>query len=197
LSLTSVLQAQSTNASLSGRVTDPSRALIAGARITVIDTDTNRRYGSSSNGSGEYYLPNLPPSRYRIEIEKSGFSKSVKQDVVLHVQDALEINFELTVGSVSESITVEGGAPILRTSDATVSTLIDNRFVENMPLNGRSFSSLLNMTPGVVLTSSNFQEQGQFSVNGQRPDANYFTVDGVAADLGVGRANLCHGGARV
>src|SRR5262249_18134911 len=195
LSFISVLHSQSTNASLSGRVTDPSKALVAGATVTAFCNETNARYETTTNSSGEYRLANLRPASYRIEIEKAGFNKSVKQDVVLHIQDTLEINFELTVGSVSESIAVEGNAPILHTSDATVSTLIDNRFVENMPLNGRSFSTLLDLTPGVVLTSSNFQEQGQFSVNGQRPDANYFTVDGVAANLGVSSTNIGQGGA--
>jgi hypothetical protein len=79
---------------------------------------------------------------------------------------------------------VEGGAPLLNTESAAVSTLIENRFVENMPLNGRSFSSLIELTPGVVLTQSTFYDQGQFAVNGQRPDSNYFTVDGVSANLG-------------
>ena len=192
----STLYAQSTNASLSGRITDPSKALIAGAKIAAVNTDTNLRYESTSNGSGQYYLASLPPGRYRIEVEKPGFNKSVEQDVVLHVQDALEINFELKVGSASETVTVEGGAPLLNTSDTSVSTLIDNRFVENIPLNGRSFSSLIELAPGVVLTATNQSEQGQFSVNGQRPDANYFLVDGVSANLGSSQGfNFGQGGA--
>jgi hypothetical protein len=86
----------------------------------------------------------------------------------------------------------QGIAQLLNTSDASVSTLIDNRFVENLPLNGRSFSSLIVLTPGVVLTPANLFEQGQFSVNGQRPDANYFLVDGVSANLGnAGMAPYC------
>src|SRR5262249_46937832 len=155
---------------------------------------TNLRYETTTNGSGEYYLSNLPPGFYRIEVEKSGFLKLIRPDVTLHVQDALEINFEMKVGSTSESITVEGGAPLLNTSDAAVSTLIDNRFVENMPLNGRSFSALINLTPGVVLVNSNFFEEGQFSVNGQRPDANYFTVDGVSANIGTPVSSFGQGG---
>ena len=184
LSLPLVVRAQSTNASLAGRITDPTKALIVGAKVAVINTATNLRCESSSNGSGEYYLPNLPPGRYRIEIEKPGFNKAVKPDVLIHIQDALEINFEMKVGPASQTVTVEGGAPLLDISGATVSTLIDNRFVENMPLNGRSFSSLIDLTPGVVLTPANQFEQGQFSVNGQRPDSNYFLVDGVSANLG-------------
>jgi len=179
-----ILRPQSTNASLSGRVTDPSKARIAGGQVVAINAGTNIRDGTTTNGAGEYYLPNLTPGTYLIEVEKPGFKRLIRPDVILHVQDALDIDFEMTVGSGSESITVEGGAPLLNTSDAMVSTLIDNRFVENMPLNGRSFSSLIDLTPGVVLTPTTNFEQGQFSVNGQRPDANYFTVDGVSANLG-------------
>jgi hypothetical protein len=194
LSFTFVVYAQSTNASLTGRITDPSKALIVGAKIAAISAGTGLRYEARSNGSGEYYLPNLPPGRFRVEVEKPGFKKLIKPDVVLHVQDALEINFAMPVGPASESITVEGGAPLLDVSGATVSTLIDNRFVENMPLNGRSFSSLIDLTPGVVLVPTNSFEQGQFSVNGQRPDANYFMVDGVSANLGSPVSSFGQGG---
>jgi hypothetical protein len=105
--------------------------------------------------------------------------------VVLHVQDALAIDFELALGAASESITVEGGAPLVNTESGTVSTVVDRALVENLPLNGRSFQTLLTLTPGVVLTVTTFQDQGQFSVNGQRADANHFTVDGVSANFGV------------
>ena len=77
-----------------------------------------------------------------------------------------------------------------------MSTLIGNQFVANMPLNGRSFSSLINLTPGVVLPQTTFYEQGQFSVNGQRPDANYFMVDGVSANLATGRGGRATGRGR-
>jgi hypothetical protein len=181
----SVLHAQSTSASLSGRVTDPSKALIADAHISAINTATNFSYETTTNNSGEYYLTNLPPGLYQIAIEKPGFKKLIKPDVTLHVQDVIELNFELTLGSASETITVESGAPLLNTESGTVSTLIDHTFVENFPLNGRSFQTLIQLTPGVVLTATAFNDQGQFSVNGQRADANYFTVDGVGANFGV------------
>jgi len=191
----SVLCAQSTDASLSGRVTDPSGARIVSAKVTAIHSGTNARYETPTNASGEYDLPILPPGSYRIEIEAPGFKKLIDLEVVLHVQDAPNMDFEMTVGSTTESITVEGGAPLLNTSDASVSMLIGNQFVENLPLNGRSFSSLIELTPGVALTPANQYEQGQFSVNGQRPDANYFLVDGVSADLGSGSSNFGQGGA--
>lgn len=180
-----VLRAQSTNASLTGRITDPSKALIVDAKIAAVSVGTNSRYETRSSGSGEYYLTNLPPSMYRIEVEKAGFKKLVRPDVVLHVQDTIEIDFEMPVGVTADSITVEGGAPLVNTESATVSTVIDRRFVENMPLNGRSFQTLIMLTPGVVVTATSLADQGQFSVNGQRADANYFTVDGASANLGV------------
>jgi hypothetical protein len=179
------IDAQSTNATLAGQVLDPSNALIIAARISAINSDTNVRYETETDDLGQYHLVNLPPGSYRLEIEKSGFKKLIKPAVTLHVQDVLAINFELSVGSLSESITVEAGAPLMNEESANVSTVIDRTFVNNLPLNGRSVQTLLQLTPGIVLTATAFNEQGQFSVNGQRADANYFTVDGVSANFGV------------
>ena len=178
-------QAQSTNASLAGRITDPASALIVGAKVTAISSGTNIRYEDTTNDSGEYHLVSLPPNSYRLEIEKAGFKKLIKPDVILHVQDALRLDLEMMVGDVSEIVTVQSGAPQVNSESATVSTVINRTFVENIPLNGRSFQTLIELTPGVVVTPSTFNDQGQFSVNGQRADANYFTVDGVSANFGV------------
>ncbi len=149
---TAVLRAQSTNASLTGRVTDPSKAVVAAAKIAAISDATNLRYETTTSGSGEYYLANLPPSPYRIEIEKPGFKKLVKPDVILHVQDALEIDFEMTIGAATETITVAAGTPLVNTESGAVSTVVDRAFAENLPLNGRSFQSLVLLTPGAVAT---------------------------------------------
>ena len=181
----SVLRAQSTNASISGRVIDPSKASVAEAQVVAVNADTNLRYAGNTNGSGQYYLTNLPPGTYQIEVEKSGFKKLIRPDVDLHVQDVFAIDFELPLGTPVETVTVQAGAPLVNTSDATVSTLIDRKFVEDLPLNGRSFQTLIMLTPGVVVTQTAYDDQGQFSVNGQRADANYFTVDGVSANFGV------------
>jgi hypothetical protein len=179
------LRAQTTNGSITGRVRDPSKATIAEAKVAAVNLGTNFRCVSTTNGTGEYTLANLPPGTYRMEVEKSGFKKLIRPDVNLHVQDALAIDFEMAVGSVSETVRVEGGAPLVNTTSGTVSTLVDQTFVENIPLNGRSFQTLIMLTPGVVVTQTAAADQGQFSVNGQRADANYFTVDGVSANFGV------------
>src|SRR6202035_5239105 len=92
---------------------------------------------------------------------------------------------QLKAGQVSAMVQVEGDAPLLNES-TSVSTVVDRQFVENLPLNGRSFQSLIALSPGVVLTKATAFTQGQFSVNGQRADANYFTVDGVSANVGIG-----------
>src|SRR5258707_15253785 len=149
------LRAQSTNGSLSGRIADPSKAVIDDAKISSINTATNFRYQATPTASGEYYLTNLPPGLYRLEIEKPGFKKLIKPDVTLHVQDAMELNFALTLGSTSETTPVESGAPLLTTESAAVGTVVDRQFIENLPLNGRSFQSLITLTPGVVLTKAN------------------------------------------
>src|SRR5215813_1570444 len=108
LLLTSVtyLRAQSTNASLTGQITDQARALIVDAKISAISAGTNLVYETTSNSLGQYYLTNLPPDSYRIEIEKPGFKKLVKANVILHIQDALKLDFELPLGDVSETVNV-------------------------------------------------------------------------------------------
>src|SRR5262245_874014 len=185
LMFVTALRAQSTHASLTGRVTDPSEAAIVGAIVVAISEATAARYRAASDASGQYSLASLVPGSYRIEVEKDGFKKVVRPAVIVHVQDAVEIDFELAVGSIAESITVEAGAPLVNTQSASVSTVVDRGFVERLPLNGRSFQSLITMTPGVVLTPASSTSPGQFSVNGQRSDANYFMVDGVSANVAV------------
>ncbi|MGA8233663.1 MAG: TonB-dependent receptor [Candidatus Acidiferrales bacterium] len=179
------LLAQSPNGTISGIVFDPSTRVISDAEILIVNDATRVRYATKTNGEGIYLASNLPPGPYRIQVSKIGFKTLVKPDIVLNVQDALAINFTLPVGAASETVTLEGGAPLVNTTSATVSTVIDENFVESLPLNGRSFNTLLQLTPGVVIAPSSFGTPGQFSIAGQRTDANNFTVDGVSANFGV------------
>jgi len=181
------LPAQSPTGTISGVVFDPSQAVVAEAEITIVNDATRVQYFTKTNGAGIYVVTNLPPGAYRIQVAKIGFKTIIKPDIVIHVQDALAINFTLPIGAVSEVVTVRGGAPLVNTESAAVSTVIDREFVENLPLNGRSFNTLLQLTPGVLVvpTAPINGENGQFSVNGQRTNANYFTVDGVSVNFGV------------
>jgi hypothetical protein len=179
------LRAQTTSATINGQVTDVQGKIVPNAAVQAVNIDTDVVYPGETNNSGIYVVAGVPPGRYRLVVRKDGFKEINKTDIVLHVQDTLEQNFALEVGSVSESVTVSGESVNMDTADGTVSTVVDRQFVENMPLNGRSFQSLIDLTPGVVLTPTNYDEQGQFSINGQRPSANYFTVDGTSANVGV------------
>ncbi len=180
-----ISQAQAPTAVVNGQVRDTSGAAIAQASVEVINDATNVRYTTETNDEGIYSVPNLPPGTYHIRVSKQGFKTIVHPDIALNVQDAKAIGFTLPVGPISDTVTVEGGAPLINTQDAAVSTVVDRQFAENLPMNGRSFQTLIQLTPGVVLTPSNQLDAGQFSVNGQRASSNYFMIDGVSANIGI------------
>jgi len=177
--------AQSPSATVSGVVLDPSGGVIVGAEVLVINEATGVQYPGKANSEGYYVVTNIPPGTYRIQVSNSGFKTMIKPDIVVHIQDALAINFTLPIGAASEIVTVTGGAPLVNTENAAVGTVIDRQFVENLPLNGRSFNTLLQLTPGVVIAPASYNSPGQFSIAGQRGDANSFSVDGVSANFGV------------
>jgi hypothetical protein len=165
--------------------------------VTIVRTDTETLLETSSSEAGGYEFPSLHPGSYEIRVEKAGFQPFVRGKLILHVGDRVQVDLTLTIGDSKETVTVDSGQEALNTVDGSVSTVIDRQTVENMPLNGRSFQSLLNLTPGVnpinpmSLTPGNVQKtRGQFTVNGQRSDANYFMVDGVSANSGVNAGGL-------
>ena len=173
--------AQTDGARISGRVTDLSGAVIVGAECKITNIETNISTTTATNQDGIYVIPELRPAIYRLTIQKEGFRTVVQPSLQLYVQDAINENFTLAIGPTSETITVVNFG--LQTDSVSVSTLVDDHFVQNMPLNGRSFQSLMALVPGVVFTSSDIEGAGQFSTNGQRSDANYFMVDGVSANF--------------
>jgi hypothetical protein len=190
--------AQSTNAIVSGLVLDPSGKPIVGADVEMVNDATGIRYPGATNNEGIYQIPNLPPGPYRLQVAKPGFKTLIKPDIVLRTEDALAINFTLPVGAAIETVTIQGGTSSLNTESAAVSTVIDRQFVENLPLNGRSFNTLLQLTPGVVIAqqpggTASGAAPGQFSISGERTDANSFTVDGVSANFGVATNGLYSG----
>jgi len=180
------LWAQSESATVSGRVSDSSGAAIRQADVVLTNADTNVEERTTTNDVGLYVFTGVRPGRYRIVAGATGFKTLIKEALTLHVQDELSENFLLSVGSVSETVSVSADAAPINTTDASVSTVIDSKFVENMPLNGRSIQSLILLTPGITVVPGAFATtQGEFSVNGQRTETNYYTVDGVSANTGV------------
>ena len=176
---------QTETGTIYGSVTDPTGAVVSNAIVRLIDVDRGAKTEVATGTSGFYSLTDVGPGHYQMEVEKSGFKLIRLSGITVNVQDNLEQNFKLGLGSASETITVTADAAKVNTTDGTVSTVVDRTFAEGLPLNGRSFQTLIMLTPGVVVTQTAFDDQGQFSVNGQRADANYFTVDGVSANFGV------------
>lgn len=171
--------AQTGFASLSGRVADHSGAVIQKADVTLKNLDTGVVLASQTNNDGIYSFPSVQPGSYVMRVQKQGFRSVDVTGLTLYTQDQLARNFSLAVGSASESITVSADT----TNDSpAVSMTVTRDFLENTPLNGRSIQDLIALAPGTV---SDAYGLGLFSVNGQRDDANYFTVDGVAANTGL------------
>jgi hypothetical protein len=193
LSLTTLAYAQSPNASVTGQVIDSSNAIIAGAHVVAVNVNTNIRYEAATNGAGEYYFPNLLPGTYRMEADMTGFKAVVKPNVVLHVQDAVEINFELPIGSAAESVTVQGGEPLVQLATSDLGTVVDSRTVRELPLNGRSWTDLATLQPGVaaIETQASYSaaaDRGnrgfgsQLSISGGRVRQNSYRIDGVSVN---------------
>lgn len=183
--LLTTVNGQGSTATLSGTVKDQNGAVIPGALISVINVAQGFQRSTTTSGEGVFVVPLLAPGNYVVKVEHNGFTTSEIRDVVLNVNSQLTLPVELQVGKIGEQTVSVVSTPSLINESATVATVVDRQFVENLPLNGRSFQSLIALTPGVITTKTNYNEQGQFSVNGQRADANYFTVDGVSANAGV------------
>ncbi len=192
-----VLYAQSSYASLTGRVLDPGNAVIMDAEVTVINTETGVRYTSRTSEDGIYLVSDIQPGTYLVQVAKPGFKLVLKPDVVLHIESVVAMNFILTFGSVSESITVLGGAPPVNTESSSMGSVIEGRQVTDLPLNGRNFTQLALLTPGVTRGAYGDNASGggsgtntetfrnsetgsaALSVNGLRPQANNFILDGL------------------
>ncbi|MBA3357020.1 MAG: TonB-dependent receptor [Pyrinomonadaceae bacterium] len=184
------IYAQGTSAVLNGTVVDEKGAVLPSAGVSVLNESTGLQREATSNSEGYFAVSFLPPGHYIVRVKREGFNSAEIKDLVLQVGDQRSLRISLSPAGPAESITVVDDASLVHTSPA-VSTVIDRQFIENLPMNGRSFQSLIVLTPGVVLTRTGFGEQGQFSVNGQRSNANYFTVDGVSANIQVsGSATL-------
>ncbi len=172
-------------ATLTGRVADANGGRIAGAQVQVTNAATNATFTVTTSGEGFYVLPELAPGVYQMTVKKDGFQTAIRKNVVLNTGDRAAEDFTLLAGSVQESVNVEGRSTLIERDSPAVSTVVDRQFVENLPLNGRSFQTLLELTPGVTLVKSSIFSTGQFSVNGQRTNANNFMVDGVSANFGA------------
>jgi hypothetical protein len=176
---------------ITGQVTDASGAVLAGASVTVTNTQTNAVRDAVTNSSGSYVFPNLLPGVYSVKVDLQGFQSKVANNVELQVQQTARIDFSLELGSLEVAVEVTGSAPMINVTDATVGTVIENKQILELPLNGRNFINLVSLSPNV---SSDYAggagggasgRQGgdrstqNFSVAGQRREYNQYTLDGI------------------
>jgi hypothetical protein len=126
-------------ANLSGRVVDGSQLAVSGAAVAIKSEATDLKRSTTSNDSGLYTLPSLPPGKYDITVTASGFESLERKGLLLEVAQQAQVDFALQVGKMSEIVNVSGGSDLLQTSDASVGTVVDRELTDNMPLNGRSF----------------------------------------------------------
>jgi hypothetical protein len=179
-----VLLGQSTSATLTGVVLDEQNATVSGGTVAVKDPVRGFVRETVTDANGYFIFPQLPPSRYELTVTRHGFNTERVESLVLNANDQRTLRLQLRVANQTDAINVQGDLPLVSLAPA-VATAVDRSFIENQPLNGRSFQSLIALSPGVQLTASNLPNQGQFSVNGQRTATNYFTVDGVSANFGL------------
>ncbi|HKX31647.1 MAG TPA: carboxypeptidase regulatory-like domain-containing protein [Blastocatellia bacterium] len=181
-----VALAQSATTSLSGFVIDQEEAIVIGADLVLLNPSTGFQRELKTNGEGLFAFQFLPPGTYQVTITQPGFAAVVIENLVLNVNDPRSIRIRLRVGRITETVVVEAEAGFR--DSPVVSTIIDRRFIANLPLNGQNFLPLITLAPGVVPIASNAAASGWlYSVNGQRPSANYLTIDGVSANIAAGR----------
>jgi hypothetical protein len=175
---------------ITGEVHDTSGAVIAGAAVVVTNEATGATRNTVANEVGTYSFPSLPPGTYDLKVSTSGFQTVTRNNVELQVQQTARVDFTLELGQQTQVVEVTGGAPLVTTEDATIGTVIENRRIVELPLNGRNFLSLVSLAPNVTsgfgaTTSAIPGQVGDranltaISVGGQRPMFNHFTLDGL------------------
>jgi hypothetical protein len=185
------VSAQVSTATVGGVVQDSSKASIPGASVKLINTQTGAENDAMTSHDGGFVLPGVIPGAYTLQIERQGFATTQLRGIILNVGDTRDLLIRMKVGPVAESVTVDASGLTLNTTDGAVSTVVDRKLAEAIPLNGRTFQDLISMTPGIVTQNpqaagQHSETQGDFSVNGQRPESNSFFVDGISADSNGG-----------
>jgi carboxypeptidase family protein/TonB-dependent receptor-like protein len=179
--------AQVVTGTISGRVTDATGAVISGATVQVQNIETGFSRNAQTDGAGRYEARNLPVGSYSITAQQSGFKTEVRSGITLTVASEAVVNMELSVGEVQEKIEVKAEVPAIETTNATLSGLVGQQQMRDLPLNGRSYDRLALLAPGVIyLPNSNTGSQSgtglQISSNGARNDANLYLLDGTTVN---------------
>jgi hypothetical protein len=196
LSCSFLLRAQSTYGSLTGTVTDSSGAAVAGATVTLTNKATEEKQVQSTGDTGLYSFVNLNPGEYRLEAEKTGFKRVDRSSVIVQVQQTSRIDFALSVGQVSETVTVTAETPLLQAETSSLGQVVEERNADELPLNGRNVFSLVEVAPSVVMqgqagataTGQNPFSWGNFQIGGAFANQSAEYLDG--QPLNIGYINL-------
>jgi hypothetical protein len=176
----SSVSSQVDRGAIAGRVMDSSGGVVPKATIIVTNKATGVAITTPVNDSGEYQVLALIPGKYSVKVSADGFDSELREDIELHVQDRLSIDFTLKVGTVSQEIVVGGGEPLLETQTADVGNVVDTRLVNDLPLNGRRYADLALLEPGVQkFYAANNPAPDRFSVNGNLELQNNFLLNGI------------------
>ena len=176
---------------VTGIVTDSTGGVLPGAAVTLTNTQTGANVTQQANTAGVYVFPNLLPGVYTVKVDMDGFRSAARNNLELQVAQTVRLDFKLELGTLSETIQAVGTAPMMNTEDTVIGTVIDNKRILELPLNGRNFLKMVELTPNVSASfttgsvGSSGPRQGgdrstqQISISGGRREWNYFTLDGV------------------
>lgn len=173
----SVAFPQSTAATIAGTVLDEQKSVLPGATVTVRNMETGQIRTTTADATGNYQIVGLPPGRYELTVELSGFSRSIQSDLVLSIAQELTMNATLKLSGLQESVTVTAESPLIETTKSSLGTTITTQQIDELPIAGRNFSTLAQLTPGITSTGgSGISSAGQLTRN------NTFLIDGLSND---------------
>src|SRR5271169_4757630 len=177
-----LLQAQVDTGSITGTITDSSGAVVGAAKVTLINEGTGVTLSTNSSADGTYVFSPVRIGSYKLEASSQGFKSEVQTHVVVDVSARVLLNFKLQPGATTETIEVTSSAPVLQAEDASVGQVVDQRNVNNLPLNGRNFTFLAQLAAGVNTPQADTRGNaatGAFAANGLRPAQNNYLLDGI------------------
>ncbi len=176
------LQAQVDTGSITGTVTDASGAVVSSAKVTLANEGTGASLSTTTGSDGVYNFSPVRIGSYKLDVSAANFKTEVQVHVVVDVSARVVSNFKLQPGAVSETVEVTSSAPVLQSEDASVGQVVDQRNVNNLPLNGRNFTFLAQLAAGVNTPQADTRgnaASGAFSANGNRPAQNNYLLDGI------------------
>ncbi len=176
--LAAAVLAQVDTGAISGVVTDSTGAIVPGATVAITQEETNVRVTLSTNDAGIYSAPSLHPGVYDIEVSKTGFQPQKKTGAALRVQDRINVSFALALGATTAEVTVTAAAPLLESETSSLGQVVEEKTINDLPLNGRAFIGLATLTAG-TLPSTRTAERNNFISNGARAVQNSYLLDGV------------------